>query len=179
MDEAYAATCARSLAFAKGPKGAHFKGRLLSDPEAMQIMIRICCVRPTEDKARQEAALALARKAVELDKKNLACQLVLGMAEYRSGHFAEAEAALIASKDQAIGAFYRAMSLYRQGKKDEARKVATKAAAILKNIPLPKDEKQPLEGGHRPIHPNAVILWLTYKEAKALIGFDEAPPEKK
>jgi hypothetical protein len=172
MDEEYSATCARSLAFAKGPKGAHFQGRFLSDPDVMQIMVRICCVRPTADKARQEAVLALARKAVELDKKNLACQLVLGMAEYRSGHFMEADAALIASQAPGVGAFYRAMSLYRQGKKDEARKVATEAAAILRNIPLPRDEKKPLDGGHRPIAPNAVIMWLTYKEAKALIGFD-------
>jgi WD40 repeat protein len=169
MDEAYAATCVRSLTFAKG----------LSDPKAMQVMARICCVRPTADKARQEAVLALARKAVELDKKNLACRLALGMAEYRSGHFAEADAALIALKEPGVGAFYRAMSLHRQGKKDEARKLATEAAARLRNIPLPRDEKKPLEGGHRPIAPNALIMWLTYKEAKALIGFDEAPPEKK
>jgi hypothetical protein len=68
------------------------------------------------------------------------------------------------------------MSLYRQGKKDEARKVATEAAAILRNVPLPKDETKPLEGGHRPIAPNALFTWMAYKEAKALIGFDEAPP---
>jgi uncharacterized protein HemY len=138
----------------------------------MQARARISCLRPTEDKARQESALALARKAAELDKENVVCLLTLGMAEYRSGHFAEAEATLIALKDPHIGAFYRAMILYRQGKKDEARKVATEAAAILRNIPLPRDEKKPLDGGHRPILPNALILWLTYKEAKALIGFD-------
>jgi hypothetical protein len=169
MDEEYAATCVRSLAFAKG----------LSDPGSMQAMAQICCLRPTEDKARQESALALARKAAELDKKNVVCLLTLGMAEYRSGHFAEAEATLIALKDPHIGAFYRAMILYRQGKKDEARKVATEAAAILRRIPLPKDETKPLEGGHRPILPLALVLWLTYKEAKALIGFDEAPPPEK
>ena len=219
QDEAYTATCARSLAFAKDPKGARFRRQFLSDPDAMQIMVRICCVRLTEDKARQEAVLALARKAVELDNqngfsaivadlwgtsaqadaatplrlalasfrlskpgggpKNVACLLALGMAEYRSGHFAEAEAALIAAKDSDLGAFYRAMSLYRQGKKDEARKVATEAAAILRNVPLPRDETKPLEGGHRFILPNALFTWLTYKEAKALIGFDEAPPPEK
>jgi len=41
-----------------------------------------------------------------------------------------------------IAAFYRAMSLFQQGKKDDARKLATAAAAKMK--PLPKDEQNPL-----------------------------------
>ena len=62
------------------------------------------------------------------------------------------------------------MSLFRQGKKDEARKLATEAAAKMK--PLPADEQNPLAGG---ADHDDLILWLAYKEAKALIGFD-APP---
>jgi hypothetical protein len=69
------------------------------------------------------------------------------MAEYRSGHFAQAEATLVAAatgaknQPQVAGTatFYRAMSLFRQGKENEARKLATEAAAKMK--PLPKDEK--------------------------------------
>jgi hypothetical protein len=110
--------------------------------------------------------------------------MALGMAEYRSGHFAEADAALSA---EALGAqidphvagtaaFYRAMSQFQQGNKDEARKLATEAAAKMK--PLPKDEKNPLadDANH-----DDLILWLDYKEAKALIKFEPAPaaPEKK
>jgi hypothetical protein len=40
--------------------------------------------------------------------------------------------------------FYRAMSLFRQGKKDEARKLVSEAAG--KMVPLPKDEKSRLAG---------------------------------
>jgi hypothetical protein len=70
-------------------------------------------------------------------------------------------------------AFYRAMSLFRQGKKDEARQLATEAAAKMK--PLPADDKNPLAGG---AEHDDLILWLACKEAKALIKFDAAPPPK-
>jgi hypothetical protein len=105
------------------------------------------------------------------------------MAEYRSGNFAAADAALIAAENSAgifrqvagIAAFYRALSLFRQGKETEARKLATEAAAKLK--PLPKDDKNPLADGATA---DDLILWLAYREARALIGFDAAPrPEAK
>jgi eukaryotic-like serine/threonine-protein kinase len=70
-------------------------------------------------------------------------------------------------------AFYRAMSLFRQGNETEARKVATEAVAQMK--PLPADEKNPLDGDG---DTNDLILWLAYKEAKAMITFDGAPPPK-
>ncbi len=83
------------------------------------------------------------------------------MAEYRSGHFAEADAALTAAMNDpgknntvsSTSAFYRAMGLFRQGKTDLARKLATEAAAKMK--PLPVDEQRPLAGGadrERPDH---------------------------
>jgi tetratricopeptide (TPR) repeat protein len=149
----------------------------------------MCCLRPTEDKTRQEAALALARKAVELDKKNPFCRLTLGIAEYRSGHFAEADAALVAATTNERGetllvlvgpsSFFRAMILFQQGKLDEARKLATEAAGISRK--LPQDEKNPLVG--RRVSNEDLILWLAHKEAKALIGFNAPlhtpPPGKK
>ena len=51
---------------------------------------------------------------------------------------------------------------------NEARKLATEAAKMR---PLPKDEKNPLasDADH-----DDLILWLAYKEAKALIMFDAA-----
>ena len=67
-------------------------------------------------------------------------------------------------------AFYRAMSLHRRGLVDEARKLATGAAATMK--PLPADDKNPLAGG---ADHDDLILWLACKEAKALIGFDPPP----
>jgi hypothetical protein len=115
---------------------------------------------------------------LEIVKDQFAYQLTLGMAEYRSGRFAEADAALIAAADASKGtpyvtgtsAFYRAMSLFRQGRPDEARKLATEATAKMK--PLPKDEKNPLAGDATA---DDLILWLAYKEAKELIKFDAAP----
>jgi hypothetical protein len=75
------------------------------------------------------------------------------------------------AREQAAGtsAFYRAMSLFQQGKEDEAQKLATEAAARMK--PLPRDEQNPLAGDATPYD---LILWLAYKEAKAMIPFDVA-----
>jgi WD40 repeat protein len=174
QDQELADMCGRALKSAKGT----------SDPATALAAARMCCLRPTPDKARQEAVLALARKAVELDTKNPFCRLALGMAEYRSGHFAEADAALLAAPTDRDGIllaviaepswFFRAMILYRQGKPDEARKLALKAAGMTR-VPLPKDEKNPLASRART---EDLIRWLAHKEAKALIGFDAAPPKK-
>jgi WD40 repeat protein len=173
-DKEFADTCGRAYESAKGT----------SDPTTMERMAKIYCLRSTQDKARREAALALARKAVELGNNHPSLlHLALGMAEYRSGHFAEADAALIAaarlreSNPHVSGttAFYRAMSLFRQGKGAEARQLATSAAAQMR--PLPADENNPLAGG---ADADDLILWLAYKEAKAMLKFDAAPsPEKK
>jgi hypothetical protein len=118
------------------------------DPRKWGDLARICCLRPTPDPARREAALALARKAVELAKSDFTLQLTLGMAEYRSDHFARADAALIAAADGAkynlsvagTATFYRALSLFRQGKASEARKLASEAAARMD--PLLKEEQK-------------------------------------
>src|SRR5262249_37896837 len=128
-----------------------------------------------------EEVLALARKAVQLgqDHRYLPWfQMALGMAEYRSGHFAEADAALLAAANSGhvagTSALYRAMSLFRQGKENEARQLAIVAISRMK--PLPKDEKNPLAGN---ANHDDLILWLAYKEAKALIQFDAAAALKK
>ena len=69
--------------------------------------------------------------------------LALGMAEYRSGNDAAAVEALLAAARgrheqsrgyRALSAFFRAMSLFRQGKPDEARKLAIAAAAKMKPL---------------------------------------------
>src|SRR5262249_42278270 len=68
-------------------------------------------------------------------------------------------------------AFYRAMSLFRLGKRDEAEKLARLAAATMR--PLPKDEKNPLADQ---ANADDLILWLGDKGARALVGFDAPPP---
>jgi hypothetical protein len=96
---------------------------------------------PSTEKAQLDAELALARSAVQLgkDSQNLPrFQITLGLAEFRSGHFAEADDALIAATTGErnlllVGgpsAYFRAMILFRQGKPDEARKLATEAARM-------------------------------------------------
>ena len=116
---------------------------------------------------------------MEVGKGGMWTLLALGMAEYRSGNDAAADEALLAAAKAGPNnphvtgtlAFYRAMSLFRQGKPDEARKLAIAAAAKMK--PLPRDENNPLAGD---AHHDDLILWMAYKEAKALLKFDAAPP---
>jgi hypothetical protein len=62
------------------------------------------------------------------------------------------------------------MSIFRQGREDEARKLATAAAATIEL--LPKDANNPLAADATA---DDLILWLAYQKAKALIQFD-APP---
>src|SRR5262249_15984885 len=168
-----ASTCRRGLELAKNT----------TDPETADRVAKACCVLPWTDKTQHEAVLALARKAVQLGRASHHVYLpyflmAQGMAEYRSGHWAEADAALLAAANRAkdnfyvadTSALYRAMSLFRQGKEQEARQLAIEAVSRIK--PFPKDEKNPLAG-----HANNddLILWLAYKEAKALIQFEPTP----
>jgi hypothetical protein len=166
-----AETCRRGLALAKNS----------TVPETAERVAKACCVIPSTDTAQLEAALELARKALRLGESSGNrpwFQMALGMAEYRSGHFAEADtvlasAAMIGEKNPHVAgtaAFYRSMTLFRLGKEDEARKLATEAAAAMK--PLPKDEKNPLAGN---ASHDDLILWMAYKEAKALIKFEPSP----
>jgi len=141
--------------------------------------------------AELERVLALGRAGKDLEGEAQGpwswCLLALGMAEYRSGNDAAADEALLAAAEAdpnnpfstGTSAFYRAMSIFRQGKTDEARKLAIEFAAKMN--PLPADEQNPLTGGANFDH---LILWLAYKEAKASIKFDAAPagpaaPERK
>ncbi len=162
QEKEYAATRRQVLAFARGD----------STPITAYRAAKACSLLPSTDKADLEAALALGRTAVQLGKGGAYNQLSLGMAEYRSGNYPAAEETLLAAAKASptnpyvtsTSAFYRAMSLFRQGKPDEARKLVSEAAARMK--PLPRDENNPLAGI---ASYNDLILWLACKEAKALI----------
>jgi tetratricopeptide (TPR) repeat protein len=191
QEQEWAATCERGLSLARDTKSVVVAERVA----------KMCCLRPSNDK-RRRAALLLARHAVEFGKGHpfLPCfKLTLGMAEYRSGDFAKADAALLAAMEAGkdtpfnpdiagTSAFYRALSLLRQGKPDKARQLATQAAAKMK--PLPKDAKNPFARGgsdqdlilwlakddKNPLAHNSdddLILWMAYREAKDAIKFDE------
>jgi WD40 repeat protein len=165
QDREFADTCRRALDFATGS----------FDPSAAERTAKVCSLCPSQDKTRVGAALTLARNAVALGNKHKWLpwfQMALGMAEYRSGHFVEADDALIAAESGAkksphvvgTSAFYRAMSLFRQGREKEARELFIRAASEMK--PLPKDEKNPL--ADNAAHDD-LILWMAYKEASGLI----------
>jgi tetratricopeptide (TPR) repeat protein len=170
QDKELSSTCEKLLSLAKDTE----------DPGLADKAAKCCSLRQA-DPRRCETALLLAHRAVEHGKGSVSLvdfKMALGMAEYRSGHFAAADAALTAAMNDpgkndtvsSTSAFYRAMGLFRQGKTDLARKLATEAAAKMK--PLPVDEQKPLvEGGD----PDDLIMWLAYKEAKAMIRFDATP----
>jgi len=142
---------------------------------------KAACLRPFSDAALLAKALNLARRAVELGKTDPWLpwyQLSLGMAEYRNGQYAAAERTLAiaeqtaATRDDIKGTagLFRAMSVFRQDRPEEARQLFTQASAQMP--PFPEDERKPHADG-RPLDQNLLILWLAYKEAKALI---EGPP---
>ena len=107
-------------------------------------------------------------------------QLTLGMCEFRNGRWAEADGALVAAmkahtRDPHIwltSAFYRAMNLFRQGKQDKARKLATAASLnMTKFCPLPLEQKFHYQH-------DDLIIWMAYKEAKELLHLESVAPEK-
>jgi tetratricopeptide (TPR) repeat protein len=175
QDREFAATRQRTLAFARDTNEASTAERAA----------KACSLLPPTDKAELQAALALGRTAVKVGKGTGSWDwylLALGMAEYRSGNYAAAEEALLAAEKAGptnrfvtgTAPFYRALSLFRQGnKEEEARKLALAAAAKMK--PLPQDENNPLAGD---ADHDDLILWLAYKEAKALIQFEPATTPK-
>jgi tetratricopeptide (TPR) repeat protein len=145
---------------------------------------KACSILPSTDKAELDTVLALGRAGEQLAESREGQEwrlMALGMAEYRSGNHAAADQALVAC-DRAnpknpwtpgIAGFYRALNLFRQGKPVQARKLAIRATAKMR--PLPNDEKNPLTGE---INHDDLILWLAYKEARALIKFETPPPPK-
>jgi hypothetical protein len=169
-----AATRQRILASAKGT----------NDVTTAERAAKACSLVPSTDRAELEAALALGRTAAKVGKGSEAWDwylLALGMAEYRRGSYAAAAEALLAAEKAGptnrfvtgTAPFFRAMALFRQGHEEEARKLAVAAAAKMK--PLPRDENNPLADD--PDHDD-LILWLAYKEAKAMIKFETVPPQK-
>src|SRR5262249_15031014 len=157
-DADHAAACDRALALAGGTK----------NPVTAERTAKACSLRPGA-KGRHDAALALARRAVQIGNDHTYrdyFRLAAGMAEYRGGLFAQAARTLELGPPKGhlggTAAFYRAMSLSRLGQKGEAEKLARSAAANMR--PLPKDEKNPLADN---ANADDLILWLAYREAEA------------
>ncbi len=172
QDAELAGSCRLALKHAKDSK----------EPATLGRTAKVCCLRPSTDPVELEAALGLARRAVELGQGAQGFdyfQMTLGMAEYRSGHDAEAGKALTAAATVGkenpyvtlTAGFYRAMSLFRQGKLAEARQLETEAASQMK--PLPTDARNPLADPD--VNADDLILWLAYKEVHALLHREDTP----
>jgi tetratricopeptide (TPR) repeat protein len=163
MDNEYADTCRRALEL----------GQRSDDPVTLERVAKACMLRPSSDTGGLANSLAFARKAVERGKGHGYLpwfQLALGMCEFRNGHWAEADVALVAAMKMAsdkspiwlTSAFYRAMNLFQQGKRDEARKLANEATARMRPLPREGETFDAVD----------LILWMTYKEAKELLKLD-------
>jgi hypothetical protein len=139
---------------------------------------KACCLRPSTDPHLLDAALALARKVVASGKDGVEMpwyHLTLGMSEYRNGNFKPADQALSAAEQAGPNTFsvnhvhvtaelYHAMSLFHQGKEVEAHLLFRQAEMKMK--PLPGDDNELMAGA---ADHNDLVLWLAYKEAKALM----------
>jgi hypothetical protein len=175
----HAATSQRMLTWAADTASAEVANRVS----------KLASIRPESDAPRREAALALARKGVEVGKGLTSApwhQVSPGLAEYRSGHYvAAAEALATAAKTSSItrgnveppliediANFYRAMTLFHQGQAAEARALFTVTQAKMK--PLPPDEQNPFPDR---IDHDELFVWLAYKEARALLGGPAVTPK--
>ncbi len=144
---------------------------------------KIACLRPIVEPRVRDAVLDLAKNAVEIGRGETNepwYQLVLGMAQYRNGNYPSADIALSAAVltassvtgDESAQArventarFYRAMCLLQQGKPTEARELFTATEAAMTPVPADDETAVIVEAQH-----DNVILWLAYKEAKALLA---------
>jgi tetratricopeptide (TPR) repeat protein len=161
----HAATSRRFLEYAKGTTNAFTAERAA----------KAFCVRPSSDAALLAEALSVARHAVELGRDPSAMpyfQLALGVAEYRNGHLPEADKALAVAEESGKGNFrvqapaqlFRAMSLFRQGRTNEAQRLFADPSVVFRASP--SDERNPfMSGGDH----DDMVTWLALKEAKALL----------
>ncbi len=169
-DTELAATCRKAREFARGTRLD-----LVADSAAKCSSLLL-----TDHATDRAETLSLARLAYDLGKDTPSAdwyRMGIGIAEYRAGkHEAAAETLrTVAGYNRqyyipVTSAFYLAMSLSRQGKDDEARRVATEAVSRMR--PLPIDENNPLAGG---ANHDDLILWMAYKEARTIFKFDSAP----
>lgn len=168
-DEAgYLSTCQRLLHWAAGT----------DQPAVAERIGKIASLRQQLDPKLLEAALILARRCAQLGKDEAALpwfQMTQGMAEYRSGNYLAADQVLRMAEQappstyqantvKRTAGFYRAMIALRQGKVTEAQQFSDVAERGMK--PVPPAEAYPFANG---ADHDDLILWLAFKETKALM----------
>jgi serine/threonine protein kinase/Tfp pilus assembly protein PilF len=139
---------------------------------------KIVTFHPLADTNLLHIALVLARRATEIGWTNGYYpwyQLSLGMAEYRNGHYTQAERTLAETvrggtntyRPQILNGtadYYRVMCLAQQGKLKGAQQLFLESEARMKPFPA---VNWPLAGG---VDHDDLVLWLAYIEAKNLLA---------
>ncbi|MEO8352638.1 MAG: serine/threonine-protein kinase, partial [Chthoniobacteraceae bacterium] len=169
----HAATCERAIEIAE-------RSNIASD--AGERAAKSWCLTPSRDPAMLKRVLALAREAATNESHDFQrpwYQQTLGMAEFRAGNDEAADAAFRRAEEaaeidnwqpkarpfvQGPARFFRAMILFRKGKRVEAETLFHETEAQMR--PLPTDEAE-LWFDNRIQDP--LIVWLAFKEAKALL----------
>ena len=139
---------------------------------------KIYSLEPSSDSEPLAKALQLARHGVELRKDTPGQSwyyLSLGMIEYRSGLYTNADQDLAIAGQPATesryvlptAGFFRAMCLYRENRPAEARQAFAQAESQMPAYP--KGSNRPLVAGKAASH-DIVIVWLACREAKSLLG---------
>jgi len=168
-DAAYVATRREMLAVATST----------NQPAAAERIARLAALRPIPEGPLREAALAYARSAVADGRTNAALpwyQLALGMVEYRCQDFQAADLALQDAGQVSQSTFrpdlllptvgfYRAMSLWQQGKRSQAGQLFNQTKSTMPPLPVTLDQT-PLDDGA--CH-DYLTLWLAYKEVEAML----------
>ncbi len=178
QEAAYESTRQRLIDQAK--KFTPTEGEKRSDAAADERVAKVYCVLPSKDRVRLAAALELAQRSVDLAQEEQAGwlpwdQLALGLAQYRNQQYSAAEKTLLIAeramagkRDEVKGTarFFRAMSLFRQNRADEARKLFAQAEAQMPH--LPASERRPF-ADRAPFNHEFLICWMAYKEARSLV----------
>jgi hypothetical protein len=147
--------------------------------KALDRAAKAYCLRPATNTVELGRALELAQRALRRAKANDPWrpwyQMALGLAEYRNGQFAAAEQTLSAAERafpsqrydaRDVARLFRVMSLWRQNRPEEARQLFGEAEAGMPRFPV--DEQRPY-AERRNLDHEALICWLAYKEARALL----------
>ena len=158
--------------------------------DMLERIVRLSCLHPFEDPEQKESVRALLRRADAMRtllKEDVPSNLPRGMAQFRFGEFVEAEATMkIVARTwqpnwderdrpdhEEAANYYVAMSLFRQGRGEDARKLLAETDA--KSGPLPPDEN-PLQSENPSPEKTILIRLLAQREAHDLIlgGTDAA-----
>ena len=149
------------------------------------VLAKISSLRPSRDNVRLETTLKLAQLGLALGKNSPLrphFHLAAGMAEFRKGQYRKAnetlsDASLLTTehhdKVDATGfsfrqivdasAFYRAMCLFKLGKKAESERLLNATMSKMSSLP-PDENSLPAD-----VDCNTLITWMACREAQRMI----------